>query len=78
MFRTDLGTAHHPMDLSCNLPDLMDSLTDYVYICKKGQYLDDNDFPVTDVISHGLNELITGQTNPLTDYNTAFTNLQAP
>jgi len=39
----------------------MDSLTDYeVYIYKKGQYPDDNDFPLTDIISHGLNELITG------------------
>ena len=66
------------MDLSCDLPDLMDSLTDYeVYIYKKGWYLDDDDFPVTDIISHGLNELITGRTNPLTDYNTAFANLQA-
>lgn len=78
MLGTDMGTAHHPMDLTCDLPDLMDSLEEHeVYMYKKGRYLDDDDMPVRDTISVGLNELISGRSNPLTDYNQAFSRLQA-
>lgn len=37
MLGTDIGTAHHPMDLLYNIPDLMDSLKEhevYSYMMK--------------------------------------------
>jgi len=72
-----VGTAHHPMDLSVDLPDLMQSLEDHeVYVFKKGRSLDDDDLPVPDIISSGLNELLNGKSSPLNDYNTAFIRLQ--
>lgn len=78
MLGTDIGTAHHPMDLSYDIPDLMDSLKEHeVYSYKKGRYLDEDDPPVQDILSVGLEELIAGRKNPLTDYNTAFCRLQA-
>ncbi|KAF8952571.1 hypothetical protein BDZ97DRAFT_1603354, partial [Flammula alnicola] len=78
MLGTDLGTAHHPMDLSVDLPDLMQSLEDQeVYVFKNGRYLDEDDVPVTDIISAGLNELLNGRLSPLNEYNTAFRRLQA-
>lgn len=78
MLGTDLGTAHHPMNLSVDLPDLMESLDDYeVYVRKPGRYLDDDDMPVTNITSSGLNDLLNGKSSPLNDYNTAFIRLQA-
>lgn len=78
MLGTDLGTAHHPMDLSVDLPDLMESLDDHeVYIFKKGRYLDDDDLPVADIISVGFDNLISTKASPLNDYNKAFLSLQA-
>ncbi|KAF8950660.1 hypothetical protein BDZ97DRAFT_1933630 [Flammula alnicola] len=78
MLGTDVGTAHHPMNLSVDLPDLMESLDHHeVYVYKKGRYLDKNDTPVTDIISAGLTDLLNGKTSPLNEYNTAFRRLQA-
>lgn len=78
MLGTDLGTAHHPMDLSVDIPDLMESLSDNeVYIFKNGRHLDDDDEPVVDIISSGLADLLSGKASPLSDYNKAFTQLQA-
>ena len=78
MLGSDLGTAHHPMDLSVDLPDLMESLDDHeVYTFKKGRHLDNDDLPVPDIISVGLNELHSGKLSPLKDYNMAFQRLQA-
>ncbi|KDR71311.1 hypothetical protein GALMADRAFT_39882, partial [Galerina marginata CBS 339.88] len=78
MLGTDLGTAHHPMDLSVDLPDLMQSLDDHeVYVVKNGRYLDDDDLPVPNIISSGLIDLLDGKKSPLNDYNTAFVRLQA-
>jgi hypothetical protein len=77
MFPIDLGTAHHLMDLSVDLPDLMESLEHHeVYTFKRGHYLDKDDNPVVDIILSGLNSLIAGHTNPLADYNLAFIHLQ--
>ena len=39
--------------------------------------LDEDDEPVKDVITLGLQNLIEGNKNPLSDYNEAFRNLQA-
>ncbi|KAF8056881.1 hypothetical protein FPV67DRAFT_1430943 [Lyophyllum atratum] len=78
MLGTDLGTAHHPMDLTIDLPDLMESLDHHeVYCEKKGRYFDGDDTPVPNIISDGLHNLITGPTNPLSDYVKAFLRLQA-
>ncbi|CAA7268668.1 unnamed protein product [Cyclocybe aegerita] len=78
MLGSDLGTAHHPMDLSHDLPDLMDSLEDHeVYIYKKGRYLDEDDAPAVDIISSGLKDLLKGKESPLVNYNDAFHHLQA-
>jgi hypothetical protein len=78
MLGTDLGTTHHPMDLSVDLPDLMESLDKYeVYVSKRGRYLDDDDIPVPNIISSGLSELVNSKSSPLNDYNTAFIRLQA-
>ncbi|KAF8972750.1 hypothetical protein BDZ97DRAFT_854933 [Flammula alnicola] len=77
MLGTDIGTAHHPMDLSVDLPDLMESLEEHeVYMFKNGRYLDEDDLPATDIISAGLNDLLNGKTSPLNEYNAAFTRLQ--
>lgn len=77
MLGTDLGTAHHPVDLSVDIPDLMESLEHHeVYVFKQGRYLDKDDTPVVDIVSSGLNSLVSGHANPLTDYNVAFVCLQ--
>lgn len=74
---TDIGTKHHAMDLSVDIPDLMESLDHHeVYVFKKGRQLDPDDPPVKDAVSVGLDDLISGKSNPLNDYNTAFRNLQ--
>lgn len=78
MLGSDISTAHHPMDLTYDLPDLMESLDHHeVYVYKKGHYLDEDDLPVEDVVSTGLHDLVKGSGNPLSDYNTAFLHLQA-
>jgi hypothetical protein len=48
-----------------------------VYRIQKGRVLDEDDEPVKDVITVGLQNLIEGNKNPLSDYNEAFRNLQA-
>ncbi|KAF8074686.1 hypothetical protein FPV67DRAFT_1474575 [Lyophyllum atratum] len=78
MLGTNLGTDHHPMDLSLDIPDIMDSLDEYeVYEYKKGRYLDDDDPPAPDVTTTGLTDLISGPNSPLSDYRKAFNHLQA-
>ncbi|CAA7269639.1 unnamed protein product [Cyclocybe aegerita] len=62
MLGSDLGTAHHPMDLSHDLPDLMDN---------------EDDAPAVDIISSGLKDLLKGKESPLVNYNDAFHHLQA-
>lgn len=78
MLGADIGTAHHPMNLSVDIPDLMASLDDHeVYSYKKGRYLDEDDNIVQDIITTGLNDLITGTSSPLNEYNKAFAQLQS-
>ncbi|KAF8153776.1 hypothetical protein B0H34DRAFT_753214 [Crassisporium funariophilum] len=78
MLGSDIGTAHHTMDLSVDIPDLMSSLHDHeVYEHKRGRKLDLDDLPVPDIVSTGCNSLFSGKTSPLKDYNTTFQNLQA-
>lgn len=47
-----------------------------VYRIEKGRVLDDDDEPVKDVVAVGLQNLVEGNKNPLSDYNEAFRNLQ--
>jgi hypothetical protein len=48
-----------------------------VYRIQKGRVLDDDDELVKDVIEVGLQNLMEGNKNPLSEYNEAFRNLQA-
>ena len=55
----------------------MDSLHENeVYHIKKGRTLDDDDGPVKDVITAGLESLCEGTKNPISEYNNIFTRLQ--
>ena len=55
----------------------MDSLSEHkVYHLTKGCVLDNDDFPVPDVVSVGLQQLTDSSSNPLTEYNKAFKRLQ--
>lgn len=78
MLGADIGTAHHPMNLSVDIPDLMANLDDHeVYSYKKGRYLNEDDNIVQDIITTGFNDLITGISSPLNKYNKAFAQLQS-
>jgi hypothetical protein len=50
------------------------SMTDEnnVYRINKGRVLDEDDEPIKDVIAVGLQNLVEGNKNPLSDYNEAF------
>jgi len=55
----------------------MQSLKDHnVYVLKKGHTLDDDDPPVTDIITLGLQQLTDSSKKPLDEYNDAFRQLQ--
>ena len=68
MLGSDIGSAHHPPDLSVDIPDLMASLK-----------VDDP--PVSDAVSVGFDALLSGRSQAtsslLKEYNTAFINLQS-
>jgi len=75
---TDTGTRHEPVDLSHDIPELMTSLDDHnIYRVKKGRKLDDDDQPVLDILTAGLQNLTDTSSNPLDEFNKAFANLQA-
>ena len=77
MLRTDIGMRHAPADLTKDITILMDSLSEHkVYHLMKGRVLDNDDFPVPDVVSVGLQQLTDSSSNPLTEYNKAFKRLQ--
>jgi hypothetical protein len=48
-----------------------------VYRIQRGRVLDEDDETIKDVITVGLQNLIEGNKNPLSDYNEAFRYLQA-
>lgn len=75
----DQGTRHAPADLSDDIQTLMDSLDEHnVYRIQRGRVLKDDDgAPVKDSITTGLQSLTSGNKNPLSDYNDAFSLLQA-
>ncbi|KAJ7584479.1 hypothetical protein C8J56DRAFT_789516 [Mycena floridula] len=71
------GSTHAPADLRDDIKLLMTSLQDHgVYKVQPGRVLDDDDAPVKDVISVGLQALTDSSSNPLDEYNTAFRRLQ--
>jgi hypothetical protein len=75
---SDQGTKHEPPNLKNDIQDLMRSLTDHgVYTLNVGRTLDDDDPPVKDVITTGLQQLTDNSPNPLDEYNEAFKQLQA-
>jgi hypothetical protein len=74
---TDTGTRHEPVDLSHDIPELMASLDNHDVYRMKGRKLDDDDEPVVDVVTAGLQSLTDNSSNPLDEFNKAFTNLQA-
>lgn len=77
MLGSELGTRHAPANLSRDIATLMASLRDHeVYQVKGRVFAEGDGTPVVDVISSGFEQLASGETNPLSDYNTAFTALQ--
>ncbi|KAJ7573000.1 hypothetical protein C8J56DRAFT_1008478 [Mycena floridula] len=74
----DIGSRHAPPDLVDDIDRLMKSLDENnVYRLTKGRVLDDDDKPVPDVMSVGLQNLTDSTSNPLVEYNKAFLRLQA-
>ncbi|KAJ7599782.1 hypothetical protein C8J56DRAFT_999560 [Mycena floridula] len=74
----DIGTQHTAPDLMNDINRLMQSLDENnVYKLTKGRVLDDDDLPVSDVMSVGLQNLTDNTSNPLTEFNKAFSRLQA-
>jgi hypothetical protein len=66
------------MDLLKDIPMLMRSPADHaVYVPTKGRVTDDDDPPVKDAVTTGLQNLVDGLSNPLKQYNAAFVQLQA-
>ena len=75
---SDQGTAHDPANLAEDITDLMVSLHEHdVYTLVKGRRLDDDDPPVTDIITMGLQILADTNKGPIDDYNETFCQLQA-
>ena len=74
---SDQGVKHEPPNLKNDICDLMRSLDDHgVYTLKVGRKLDEDDLPVTDIITTGLQQLIDNSQNPIDEYNEAFQQLQ--
>ena len=72
----DQGMKHAPPDLKADIESLMSSLEENeVYRIKKGRVIKDEDI-VKDVVAVGLQNLTSGEKNPLSDYNAAFKRLQ--
>lgn len=66
------------MNLTEDITTLIESLDDNnVYRIQKGRVLDDDNEPIKDDIAAGLQTLVEGNKNPLSEYNEAFRNLQA-
>ena len=73
----DQGTRHAPVNLTDDIQSLMESLEENnVYRLQNGRELDEDDGPVKDVMALGLQNLVEGNKNPLSDYNEAFQRLQ--
>ncbi|KAJ7591842.1 hypothetical protein C8J56DRAFT_780827 [Mycena floridula] len=71
------GTTHKPADLRDDIKLLMTSLQEHnVYEVQSGRILDDDDPPVKDMTSIGLQALTDSSTNPLDEYNSDFRRLQ--
>jgi len=72
----DQGTKHAPPDLKADIESLMSSLDENnIYRIQKGRIIKDEDI-VKDVVAVGLQNLTSGEKNPISDYNTAFKRLQ--
>ncbi|KAJ2916959.1 hypothetical protein MD484_g3437, partial [Candolleomyces efflorescens] len=70
---SDLGTKHADARLAEDIQSLMDSLKEHkVYSLQSGRVTQEDDPPVPDVVTSGLQQLI----GPLEDYNRAFQQLQ--
>ncbi|EIW77927.1 hypothetical protein CONPUDRAFT_61695 [Coniophora puteana RWD-64-598 SS2] len=64
------GTAHAAADLSYDIQTLLDWLERHeVYTMQDGRTLDEDDSPVVDVITTGLEAMDFGLSTPLRDYN---------
>ena len=73
----DQGIRHAPANLTDDIQSLMESLDEHnVYRIQNGRVLDKDDGPVKDVMGVGLQNLVEGNKNPLSEYNEAFQRLQ--
>jgi len=70
---SDQGTAHKPANLAEDIADLMVSLDEHdIYTLNKGSRLDNNDPPVTDIITMGLQILADTNKGLIDNYNETF------
>ena len=70
------GRKHAAPDLKADIESLMSSLDENdIYQIQKGRTIKEEDV-VKDVIAIGLQNLTTGEKNPISDYNTALKRLQ--
>jgi len=66
------GTKHAPLDLKADIESLMSSLDENkIYRIQKGRTIRDKDI-VKDVVAMGLQNLMSGEKNPISDYNAAL------
>ncbi|KIK03628.1 hypothetical protein K443DRAFT_131287 [Laccaria amethystina LaAM-08-1] len=71
------GRHHAPVNLTNEMHTLMESLhKNKIYQIKKECTPNNNDGPIKDVITMGLESLSEGMKNPISEYNDAFTQLQ--
>ncbi|KAJ7221694.1 hypothetical protein GGX14DRAFT_559176 [Mycena pura] len=75
---SDQGTKHEPADLSTDIQLLMKSLAEnQVYQIQGRVFAEEDGAPTLDVITAGIQQLSDSTSNPLTECNAAFLQLQA-
>ncbi|KAK0437645.1 hypothetical protein EV421DRAFT_1973700 [Armillaria borealis] len=75
---TDIGVRHAPVNLSVDIPILMQNLTEFeVYKIRGHQFEPEDGAMVPNVITAGIHALSSGTDNPLDEYNKSFLHLQA-
>ncbi|KZP08017.1 hypothetical protein FIBSPDRAFT_914360 [Athelia psychrophila] len=74
----DSGIQHEPVDLTTDIPELMTSLDDlHVYREHEFRVLDDDDPPTIDIITAGLQSISDSSSNPVDEFCSTFSKLQA-
>ena len=75
---SDQDTTHEPTNLAEDIADLMVSLDGHnVYTLNKGHWLNNDDLPVTNIITTELQILADTNKGLINNYNKTFCQLQA-